>query len=81
MNYSITIIDPKVTGSFVKVFSSKEEKEKYVIEESKFCYNQLKAYWASATKEERAKASSALYVARMNFMKVYDHVPEEKERA
>lgn len=78
--YSIAM-GTEAGSNYVRVFDSPEAKEKYINKEYKYTYDALKRYWAAASKEDRAKAKQALYIARMNFMKVYDHVPEEKELA
>lgn len=79
--YSISITAPKNGSSIIQKFETKEEKEAYLSKEYKYTYEQLKRYWAAATKEDREKAAEALYIARMNFFKVFMHTPEEKEYA
>jgi len=79
--YSISITSPKNAATMIQEFESKEAKDAYITREGQYSYEQLKKYWAAATKEERVKAAEALYIARMNFFKEYNHTVVEKEYA
>lgn len=60
-------------------FSSKEEKDKYVKDENRFCQSQIIKKWTTWRNEDREKALIELYRARVTWMGMWKEKNKKEE--